>query len=782
MPGAAIGLKRVAGPPRGLWPRLRRRLLRLLAQLAAHDLRHRLARLAEAERLRAPLLLPCFIVAGVLFYFTLKREPPPLLAPALALTAGGACLWLARRGAAMAWLAVPALLAALALGVAAAGLASLRAPPLFDPPHGAAVLVGRIVAIDTLAATRPGQPSGRRVMLDHVRLAGAADPLARRIRVRLCAGDNTPIAAGDTLSLRALLFLPWPPAYPGAWDQQRDAFYAGLGAGGFALGPVTRLAAAPPGWGSLPFERLREAITRHIAAIDPGPAGAIATTLLTGAQGAIPPADRDAFRAAGLAHLLAVAGLHIGIVMGLVLMLARWGLRRSEYALLHWPVRAIAALCALAAGLFYLLLTGAHLPILRSFMMATLFTLAVLAGRRAASLRGLMLAAGAMALVLPQDVPGVSFQMSFAAVLSLIAGYAALRPWFDRLAHSPHGASGLAASRGRRLLAHAAMLALTSLFAGSAAIPFGIYHFGRLQPWFVPANMLAVPLTAAWVLPAGLLGLVLMPFGLDGPAFWLMTRGTALILVLARAVAALPAASLAVPHMPGLGLCAAAAGLIWLCLWRTLPLRLLGLPAIVLGLASPWLATPPAMFVSGDARLAAMRLADGTMLAFRAPGGARFTLDAWARYWGDPAMILVPAGPHPKPPTRTVPGLSCDPRACTLRLGGMRVMVLRGPGQWAAQGKRRACPGIDVLVALMPPRGACPGVAIRLDRAALARSGAVALWPGPPPRLSGTEAARGTRPWVPPPVAFSAAAPLRDDADPADPGALPPMARIDRGG
>ena len=88
---------------------------------------------------------------------------------------------------------------------------------------------------------------------------------------------------------------------------------------------------------------------------------------------------------------------------------------------------------ALAAGLGYALLTGMHVPILRSFLMASLFTLAVLAGRRAISLRGLALAAIALMLAEPQEVPGVSFQMSFSAVLALISGYAALRPWLNRL-------------------------------------------------------------------------------------------------------------------------------------------------------------------------------------------------------------------------------------------------------------------------------------------------------------------------------------------------------------
>ena len=140
----------------------------------------------------------------------------------------------------------------------------------------------------------------------------------------------------------------------------------------------------------------------------PGAAGAVAVTLLTGFHERHSAADHDAFRASGLAHLLAVAGLHIGIVMGWALAFARLAFAASEHASLHWPTKKLAALAALAAGGGYMVLTGMHVPIVRSFAMACLFTVAVLAGRRAISLRGLALAATVLMLLEPEEVPGVS--------------------------------------------------------------------------------------------------------------------------------------------------------------------------------------------------------------------------------------------------------------------------------------------------------------------------------------------------------------------------------------
>ena len=241
--------------------------------------------------------------------------------------------------------------------------------------------------------------------------------------------------------------------------------------------------------------------------------------------------------------------------MGFALLLARQGFALSEHASLFWPTKKLAGAAALAAGGAYMVLTGMHVPIIRSFVMACLLTLALLAGRNPVSMRGLALAAAVLMLIAPQEVPNVSFQMSFSAVLALIAGYEALRPWLRRL----HGSS-----RWRRFASHVMALALTSALAGSASAPYAAYHFGHVQVYFVLANMVAVPLTALLVMPAGLIALFLMPLHLEALALVPMGWGAAAILWIARTTAALPAATFDVPHMPLWGLCVFSIGFAWL--------------------------------------------------------------------------------------------------------------------------------------------------------------------------------------------------------------------------
>jgi len=704
-----------------------------------------LDRLIEAESGRFVPWLPVFMGAGVVTYFSLRAEPPPWAGTAAAVPASLAAVLVWRwRPARSVLLCV----AAASVGFSAGQFAMARAPPFDALPRTATVLTGVVRGVEAL-------PEGRRLTLEEVRLDAAETPLKRRLHVRLRANDATEFGAGDTIRVRALVRPPAPPAYPGAWDLQRDAFFAGLGGGGYALGPAERLAQTAPGGVQRLVQRLREAIARHVAAVVPGSAGTICITLLTGESRGIPEADHDAFRASGLAHLLAVAGLHIGIVMGWTMLLARTGFAASEHASLFWPTKRLAAVAALAAGGGYMVLTGMHVPIVRSFAMACLVTVAVLAGRQAVSLRGLGLAATVLILLAPQEVPGVSFQMSFSAVLALISGYEALRPWLRVLGGT---------AWYRRLGVHVACLALTSALAGTFSMPYGAYHFGRIQVYFVVSNMVAVPLTALWVMPAGLIGLLLMPFGLDWLAFIPMGWGAEAILFVARTATALPASTLDVPHTPAWGLGVLSLGIAWLGLWRS-RLRLVGLAAIAVGAASPAFDRPPDLLVSADARLIAVRTPAGVFV--QSTGGfQRFTRDAWLQYWGGGEVLPLPASGEAGDGA-----VDCARDACLLlpRPGVRGALLSRGGvGDW--------CGSVGIVVSAEPARGLCPHPWPALvDRFTVWRQGAAAIWlqPHGRARVLTDREARGARPWVPPPP---------EPRSKAAPAGLPPAARDGPGG
>lgn len=680
--------------------------------------------LLDAERAGLAPWLAVAMTAGAALYFSQTVEPRWWAGPVAvaACTVASAALWRSVwRGIALAILAV-------ALGFGAAQAATWRAAALIEVPNRAVVVTG------ILAAVEPVGERGRRVTLARPVLATGDEPgrqSDRAVRVRLRDTDAGEVATGDTVRVRALLRKPSPPAYPGAWDLRRDAFFSGLGAYGFALGPVAVVTHAEPNGAAKLLQSLRETIAARVKNVLSGAEAGIATALLTGETGGIPLATKAAFRDSGLAHLLAIAGLHMGIVMGLLFGATRFALACSERAALRWPCKAISAATALLGGGGYMLLTGAHVPIIRSFAMACLVTLGVLAGRRVASLRGLALAMAAIVLIAPAEVMGVSFQLSFSAVLALIAGYAALRPALTRL-------------RGRPWLGHVVALALTSALAGTASAPFAAYHFGHIQIYFVLANMLAVPLTAFWVMPLGLLALLLMPLHLEVVALIPMGWGETGLIAIGQWVSALPDSVIAVPRGPAWGIVAVAIGLAWLGLSRT-KLRLLGVVPIAVGVCAPWLAVPPDALVSADGRLIAVKLADGTV-ALQAKGSVdKFTRDAWATMWGV-------AGVGPMPDTCSA--------GCRVTVAGGTLFVATGPPS------RDACDA-DAIVSAEPVRLRCDIPVV--DRFTVWREGAAAIRIGPSGAVVVTARGRtGTRPWSPIAVAAHTATTL-------------PMATVDDG-
>ena len=709
---------------RGVW----RRLSRVRPAMAAW---------AEAQTGRWALWLPTFMSAGAVAELSARAEPPAWLGAGLVIAMGIVAIALRGRR----WGRMPALAGlAAGLGVLSAQCATWRAAPLFEAPRRAVFVSGTVRAVDLL-------PKGLRVTIaaPALRVAGAAadaPPAARSVRIRLRERpDGVPDPqSGDLVRVRAMLSAPAPPSIPGSWDLRRDAFFNGVGAYGFALGQPERLGRSEAGQAARAMQWARETIVRRVDAALPPAQAAIAATLLTGSPSAMSEADKQAFRDSGLAHLLAIAGLHIGIVMGLVFGCVRFAIAAVPYLALRLPGKAIAATASVAIGGLYMVLTGAHVPIIRSFAMACLVLLAVLTGRRALSLRALGLAMAAIVLIAPNEVLGVSFQMSFSAVLALIAGYDALRPWLRRL----HGDG----SWWRRFASYVTALALTSALAGTASTPYGQYHFGHIQLYYVLANMAAVPLTALWVMPLGMVALLLMPLGLEAVALVPMGWGELAILWIGRSVSALPAAVVAAPAPSPAGLIVLSLGLAWLGIWRG-PVRLAGLAAIAAGLASAFLVRPPDVLVSADARLIGLRVPSGVYVEQR-PGASPFTRDSWQSAWVEAAMPLLPDEGE-----AAGGAIRCNEAGCLAQLPAGTVRLAR------TLPDARSCDAA-LIISAEPVRQRCPASRI-IDRFSVWRHGAHAAWlePGGGVRIETAREVTGDRPWAPAPQSASATPGLR---------------------
>lgn len=671
--------------------------------------------------------LPVAVGLGAMLYLVLPFEPSILcivLVTVLPILLGAACFW-------WGWQRLYPRLLGFALLSAAIGFGDLAfqarmQPPMPALPTHATVLTGRIQSLEILPPRNEDEDDGHRVTLADAVFETPVDagmaPLRRTLHIRLRDDDDLLPAPGSTIRLRTMLRAPPPPSWPGGRDLQREAWFSGLAGSGYALGPASLSGAASrQSW----LESLRETVALRANAALSDQTAAIAATLLAGEAGSIDQHTRETFSASGLAHLLAVAGLHLGLVMAAVIVTLRYGLTGIEYIALRWPCRQIAAVAGLLAGAGYVMLTGAHLPSLRALGMASIVTLAIVTGRRVLSMRSLSIVALLILLVSPVSVDDVSFQMSFAAVMGLIAGYGALREPLMRL-------------RGegewyRVVASHCAALVLTSLLAGLATLPVSMAHFGALQPWFVLANLVAVPLAAVWIMPVGLLALVAMPFHVEAPFLKLMGMGIRIVQTLAERVAAFPMAHQPVPAMPGWGLLLVMLGLCFLCLWKG-RVCLAGLLPIAVGLASIWLAPKPDVLVSPDAGLMAVRH-QGVLLVGPHSSLQRRTLEDWQQ------ALALPTAPLPS---------DCLSGPCRMSFGAQTVLLrVRDASDGNTLPTAEQCEGVSLFISASPARKGCPDVP-SIDRFSVWRDGAYSVFAGRALKVVSDRSWRGNRLWVPP--------------------------------
>jgi competence protein ComEC len=660
--------------------------------------------------------VPVAMGAGIVTYFALGTEPAAWIGGTVALAAlAGALLCRA--------LPLPrlllALLCAAGVGFGAAQLRTTSLAPLAEVPARAVIVTATVKEVEAL-------PEGRRVRLANATLGEAG--FGRDLRLRLRDGDATALGPGDRVQLRALLRAPAPPASPGGFDFQRFAYFDGLGAVGTALGPVTVLARGAETGAALWLAGVRQVVLARVGAAVPGAEGAVAAALLTGARAAIPAEDLAAMRDSGLAHLLSVSGLHVAIVAGVVFGAVRLVLALTGLALVV-HAKKVAAVAGILAALGYMLLTGSEVPMQRAVAMAALVTLAVLLDRHGIGMRALALAAIVVLAVQPEAVLGASFQMSFGAVLALIAAYEAGKPWLDRV----RAARGLPA----RLAAGLLLLCFTSLVASAATAPFAAWHFQRVQLYGIVANALAVPLTSLVVMPAGLAGLMLMPLGLEGLALAPMGWAVGAILWAARSVAAWPGAAPLTPAMPAWGILAVAAGLLVLSLCRG-RVAALGIVPLALGLSSPWMIAQPDVIMNPTARIIALRTGSDGYAAQAVPGASRIEREMIAARLGVAALDPLPDGARG--------GLACTDAACTLTGPAGQALLLLRPGPHEVR-----CDAAALVIAAEPLRGRCRPAPM-IDRFSAWREGAHAAWftADGGVRVVSDRVLRGDRPWVAP--------------------------------
>lgn len=682
----------------------------------AASLRAAFAEEAEQGRL-APWLAAGFC-AGVLLYFLAPAEPSWLAATLFFGVSGWLSFSLRQRP--VAW-ALTAMLAAIAAGFATGSVrGAMIAHPVLTTPTATVTLQGFVEARDATARSE-------RIVLRLTK----GDPKSKQAipeRVRLAFRKGMAPKVGEHVELRARLRPLVGPVRPGGYDFAVGAYFSGLGATGFALGSSkvapTQLEVPLSIRFNAYVDTLRRGLAERIRLTLTGDTGAIATALVTGIRDHISHEANEAMRISGLYHVISISGLHMALVAGVLFAFVRGGLALISGLALRRPIKKYAAFAALGGVTYYLLLSGAEVATQRAYIMIAIVLAGVIIDRPALTLRTLAAAVVVTLLLSPEAVLNPGFQMSFAATLALISFYERCVPLVSGPPPAGASAAGAWASRaGRWVLLGAA----TSLIAGIATAIYAAFHFHRLAPYGVLANVLSMPLIGLVIMPGALLGVMLIPFGFDAIGWTMMGYGIEGMIRVANFVTSLGGAEGRIAAFGTGALLLGTLALIVLAIPAT-RLRWIGVPLALVALWLTWNGPRYDAMVDAEGNVVALRMPDGS-LSIHAGKSSRFVVENW----------LAAAG---LPPHARRNAFRCDVNGCVGKLGdGSLVAVPKTP-----MALLEDCGQAALVVSKRNVPESCTAAVI--DRSTLMTTGAIALrrttngWEAVPSRAPNVD-----RPW-----------------------------------
>ncbi len=658
----------------------------------------------EQERERLPLLVPVGLGTGISLWQMFGGQIGwMLVTTCIGMAALGLSAGLSTRLSHL--VIAAAILVLLGFAIIAAKSALVGTAPLERPWIGR--VTGQVQSVEDISA--------RGIVRYRLRI-GTHGQLPPVIRVNI---DKTMAPAralpGAILTLKVRLMPPPGPALPGSYDFARTAWFEGIGATGRALGPVQIVVPAQAnanfwnGARNLVSDRIQRAM---------GPqTGPVGSALLVGTRGNIADGDAEALRNSGMAHLLSVSGLHVTAVVGGSFLLVAGLLALWPWFALRVSVPLIAAGCAAGVAIVYTLLTGAEVPTVRACIAALLVLAALATGREALSLR--LLAAGAIFVLIfwPEALAGPSFQLSFAAVGTIILLHESrlIRRWLMRRDES------WATRVARQLFG----LLLTGIAIELVLAPIALFHFHKSGLYGALANIVAIPLTTFIVMPAQLAGLAgdLVHNALGAPFWWVASQGIRAILWIAHSVSAAPGAIAMLPEMPvwafGTAILSGLAIAIFVSGWRWLALGPLACAIVAMAMAER-----PDMLLTGDGQHLAVTFGDGQLALLRPRAGdyARSILGETAAV-GAEAIALD-----------AMPGARCNADSCAFSLQRgrreWRILALRSGYIIPAMELAAACRRSDIVISSRRLPWSCKPRWLKADGAMLEQTGGLAFYLG----------------------------------------------------
>ncbi|MFV0627210.1 MAG: ComEC/Rec2 family competence protein [Alphaproteobacteria bacterium] len=431
---------------------------------------------------------------------------------------------------------------------------------------------------------------------------------------------NEDIRVGDCIETVASIVPPTKPFLVDGYLPNIQTFFEGISGVGYVTASVFPVECRKSNHFMDYINNQRIKIENHINSILPKDEAGVIVSITTGSRSGISNQLKDNYRDSGLAHFLSISGVHMSMIAGLVFFLVRFLIALIPFLAVRLNGKKVSARIAILISFIYLLISGMEIPAQRAFIMTSIVLVGVLLDRNAISMRVLAVATLMVLITSPHALIGPSFQMSFAAVVVLIAFYERFAGSIHRFINGyNYRKDNLLIKSIKVILLYVSGIILTDLVASLTTSVYAIYHFNRMAIYTTIANGLSGPIIGFIVMPFMLFSLFSMPFGLDEIPLKICGWGTKKVNEIVSYVAGLPDSSILVPSFPLWGMLLMTFGGLWLCIWQK-SWRNWGWIAILLGLLSLFTVFAPDLIVNEDAKAIAIKDNSGKMIILPSRG------------------------------------------------------------------------------------------------------------------------------------------------------------------
>lgn len=383
----------------------------------------------------------------------------------------------------------------------------------------------------------------------------------QKVKISIPEKYKTKVSINDIIKLRVKLHPPQTMVLPNSYDFGMYSYFGQIGATGYAMSKLVVISSSNNQKKDHYIFSVRTSIYNRLITLMGKKAGNFASAILLGETQGIDKSILKNMRQAGISHILCVSGLHLSLVAMLFFITTRFILNLSDYIAFNFNIKLISGISALISSYIYLLLTGAPVAATRAFIMSSIFIAAIIIERQPLPIRSISIASFIILSLNPEYVFHPSFQLSFIAVLSLVVGY----EFYQKNKWILGESKGIFAS----IKFYVASNVYSSFLASIVTAPVVINQFYTFSTYSIFANLIAVPIMSFFLMPLSLIGIILMPFGVDKFIFLTVKFFINITIDLANYFCELPGSVWYFGYITQLSLILFLLGFFWLCIWQT---------------------------------------------------------------------------------------------------------------------------------------------------------------------------------------------------------------------